>query len=201
MGQIVTQNLPADLLLVLTLTDGTPATAISHAAVQCQYRKEGDPAFNNKALTALNFKELGNGFYTVSFTAAELDIPGSFAFVVLGAGIQPSQNTAQIRSTASTLPTVPVSLPMCTITGNINDLAGNPIAGAAVSARVIGMPTIAVNVGLTDDLQTAITDDSGVFNLTIAKLAVVDVFIPRINYRRQLTVPNLETVNLFTGIP
>ena len=201
MGQIVTQNIPADLLVVLTTTGGLPATGRSFTSVQCQYRKEGDPSFNNKVLTASNFVEVGSGFYNITFDAVELSIPGSFIFTVFGGGIQTSQNSAQVRSTTSTLPTVSVSLPMCTLTGNINDLAGNPIAGAAISARVIGMPTIAVNVGITDDLLTATTDDNGVFNLSLARTAVVDVFIPKINYRRQLTVPNSPSANLFLGIP
>lgn len=201
MGQIVTQGFPAELLAILTTTAGLPATGLSFSSVQCQFRKEGDPVFTTKVLTVFNFTELGLGYYKVGFDAIELGIPGAFAFVLFGSGIQNSPNEAQIRTLSSTLPTVSIALPMCDITGNINDLSGDPIAGAAISARVIGMPTIANNVGVTDDLKTAITDDNGVFHLSIARLAVVDLFIPKLNYRRQITVPNLSVVNLFTGLP
>lgn len=201
MGQIVTQNLPAELLAAVTNTDGTPATLLTFASVQVQFRKQGDPSFNNKVLSTANFVEIGQGFYKIVFDAGELNIPGPFAFVVFGAGLQNSVNEAQIRAQASTLPSIPVSMPTCTIVGNINDMSGDPIVGVAISARLIGMPTIEGAVGLTDDSVTVTTDDSGVFAITMIRLAVVEFFIPRLNYRRQLTVPNAATVNLFTGIP
>jgi len=45
------------------------------------------------------------------------------------------------------------------------------------------------------------TDQNGAFYITLLRGAVVEFFIPRINYRRQLTVPNQPSANLFTGIP
>lgn len=201
MGQIVTQNIPADLLAAITNTDGTPATLLTFASVQLQFRKQGDPTFNTKVLNVSNFVELGQGFYKITFDASELSVPGPFAFVIFGAGLQNSLNEAQVRSQSSTLPTVPISMPTCTITGNVNDLSGEPIVGVAISAKVLGLPTIEAVVGLTDDSVTATTDDSGVFSITLVRLAVVEIFIPRINYRRQLTVPNAASINLFSGIP
>lgn len=202
MGQIITQGIDAALLVAITKTDGTPATGLLFSAVQCQYLRQGDPSFNVKTLTSMNFVENGQGFYSITFIgSSELNIPGAFAFVVFGAGLQTSQNEAQIRTPASLIPTVPVALPTCELTGNIVDAAGNPIAGASVEARILGQPTIETNVALTDDSVTVQTDDNGVFFLTLVRLAVVEIFITRINYRRQLTVPNLTNVNLFTGIP
>jgi len=202
MGQIVTQGLSSDLLAVLTTPAGLPATGLIFSSVQCQFRKEGDPTFKTKVLTALTFIEAGQGFYRITFNGTtELTVPGSFAFTVFGPTIQQFYGEAQVRAASSLIPTVSVALPMCQLTGNINDLSGEPVVGAAISARIIGMPTILTNVGMTDSLQTTVTDDNGVFVLSIARTAVVDVFIPKINYRRQLTVPNLPTADLFLGIP
>lgn len=201
MGQIVTQSLPANLLAVLTKTDSTTATGVLFSAVTCQFRREGEVAFTVKVLTALNFVEIGSGFYQIGFTAAELSLVGSFAYILTGVGLQQSSNEAQIRSVTSMLPTVPVALPTCELTGNISDLMGEPVIGAAVSARVVGMPTINGGVAVADTLSTAITDDNGVFFLTLVRTAVVDVFIPAANFRRQVTIPNQPSVDLFLGIP
>lgn len=202
MGQIVTQGIDAELLAAITKTDGTPATGLLFSAVQCQFLRQGDPSFTTKTLTSMNFVEKGQGFYGITFIGtSELNVPGAFAFAIFGAGLQTSQNEAQIRTPASLIPTVPVALPTCELTGNISDAAGNPVVGASVEARVLGQPTIETNVALTDDSVTVQTDDNGVFYLTLVRLSVVEIFINRINYRRQLTVPNLANVNIFTGIP
>jgi hypothetical protein len=201
LGPVVTQGLDQELVVAITKTDGTPATGLTFSSVQCQWLRAGDVTFNNKTLTALNFIEKGNGFYGVTFLGAgELNVVGQFVFVVLGAGLQTSQNSAQVVSAASLIPTTPVALPVCTVTGNVNGPDGEGMSGVVISARLVGEPTIEVNVALTDDALTAQTDDNGVFTLTLVRLAVYEIFIPRVNYRRQITVPNLATVNLFTGI-
>lgn len=204
MGQnlaTVVQNLPASLLAVLTKIDGTPATGLTFSSVQCQIRKDGDPSFTPFTLTSMNFVEIGNGYYQVTFAGTDLNVIGLFAFVLFGPNLQNSPNQAQVLSPTSIQPSTPTVLPTCDITGNINDAMGQPIAGAAVTARVLGLPTIEGGTGLTDDSVNVTTDDNGVFVLSLVRLAVVEVFIPRINFRRQITVPNATAVNLFTGIP
>lgn len=202
LGPVVTQNVTAELVIAITKADGTPATGLTFSSVLCQYLRAGDGTFTTKTLTGLNFIEKGNGFYGVTFDgASELNVIGQFAFVLYGAGLQTSQNSAQVVSLASLTPTTPVALPVCVVTGNINGPDGEGLAGVVVAARLIGEPTIENNVALTDDPTTAQTDDNGVFNLTLVRLGVYEITIPRVNYRRQLTIPNLSTVNLFTGIP
>lgn len=202
LGPVVTQGIDQELVIAITKTDGTPATGLTFAAVQCQWLRAGDVSFTTKTLSALNFVEKGNGFYGVTFLGtSELNVVGQFVFVVLGAGLQTSQNSAQVVSAASLTPTTPVALPVCVITGNINGPDGEGMAGVVVSARMLGEPTIETNVAVTDDAITAMTDDNGVFSLTLLRLAAVEITIARVNYRRQLVVPNLATVNLFTGIP
>lgn len=201
MGQIVVQGAPAALTIAMMNLAGSPAVGLTSASVTCQFRVEGDNVFASKALDGSNFTELGNGFYQINFTAADLSTVGSFIFILAGSGLRQASNEAQVVSTISTIPTTPAALPICRLTGAISSLGGGPVEGAAVSVRVLGMPTIEGVVGITDDQQTANTDFNGVFFLDLVQLSVVEVFIPRINYRRQLTVPALASANLFSSIP
>lgn len=200
MGQVVVQGVAAPLTLAIMNTDGSPALSLVAASVTCQFRRADDSVFLSKSLDGSNFAELGNGFYQITFSASDLATVGVFLFVVNGAGLRQSSNEAQVVSTDSLIPTNPTTLPTCRLTGALAALGGSGVAGAAVSARVLGMPTIEGVVGVTDDLQTATTDDNGVFFLDLVQLSVVEIFIPRINYRRQLTVPALTSANLFSSI-
>lgn len=200
MGQVVVQGVAAPLTVAIMETDGTPALGLDFASVTCQFRKADDSAFASKTLDGSNFTELGNGFYAVTFSAADLSTLGTFLFVLNGAGLQQSSNEAQVVSAASQIPTTPAYLPTCRLTGAIASLGGAAVEGAAVSAKVLGMPTIEGVVGVTDDMATATTDANGVFFLDLVQLSVVEIFIPRINFRRQLTVPAQETANLFSSI-
>lgn len=202
LGPVLTVGVPAEIVFALTNSDGTPATGLTFASVLCQYLRAGDVSFTSKTLTSGNFVEKGNGFYGITFLASpDLAVEGEFVFSVYGAGLQASQNAAQLVSAASLIPTTPVAIPVCVVTANINSPNGEGIAGVTVVARMVGEPTIENNVALTGDTLTASTDDNGVFNLTLPRLAVVEITIARVNYRRIITVPNLPSVNLLTGIP
>ena len=201
MSQLVTQSVQTELICILTAVDGvTPVTGVVFGSVTCEYRKAGAASFTAKTVTAPNFRELGNGFYGITFTAGELDTLGVFAWVVNGAGFAQSANTADIVSAASAT-TLPPSIQTCILTGHILDALGDPVVGAAVSARLIGMPTILGTYGLSEDYISVKTNNNGEFFLEIARLAQVDVTISVMNYRRTLTVPNAATAVLFTQVP
>lgn len=199
MSQIVTQSVAADLVTILTTTGGVPATGILFSGVTALFRKEGAASFTAKTITALNFDEIGSGVYTISFTAAELNTLGSFTWVVNGAGLQQFAGIANVVATP--VVSTAVSLQTCVVSGHLYDVQGAPLVGAAVSARVVGFPTLISNVGLSDDLVTSTTDSNGQFFLELVRLAQVDVMIPKINYRRNIVVPNAASADLFTGIP
>ena len=142
------------------------------------------------------WKEIGSGVYTIEFTATELDTPGIFVYKVTGATIEQFVGTATIQVAGNTQTLV--ALNTCIITGHVFDLSGNPVQGAAVSARVLGFPTIDSSAALTDRLVSVTTDANGEFFLPLARLVQVTIQIPSANYTRQLTVPNQATVNLYS---
>jgi hypothetical protein len=198
MSQQLAQSVAGNVVVLLSKTSA-PVTGIAYTAVTCQFRKEGG-SFASKSLTNLNFTELGNGVYTIGFTTAELNTLGSFVVVVQGASIDQSTTVAQIVAVpvSSTAPTVQT----CTLTGSVTDLSGNPQPGIAVTAVPLGKPSIEqYSVALTDTGVSVTTDANGVFFITLARLADVEIFIPAVNYRRLITVPNTSSANLFTEIP
>lgn len=196
----VTQSVATDLPVILTDTAGLPKTGVTFGQVTATQRKYGAGSFSAKTLNSGNWTEIGSGFYTIGFSSSELDTLGSLTYVVTGSGIQ------QFTGAADVIPATVVSNPVATLTatltGNINSPSGGyPVEGAVVAAKLIGVQVRPGGVGLQDRVATAKTDKNGAFVLPLPRLAQVEVFIPAINYRRQLTVPNVASVNLFTGIP
>ena len=145
------------------------------------------------------FTEVGDGVYTVEFIGTtELDTVGSFTVKVTGATIDQfvSISTILAAGTTGTVKTVST----CVLTGHVFDANGNPIPGTSVSARVLNRPALENDVVYGDNLSSVTTDVNGEFFLELARLLEVEIFIPVANYRRQLTVPNQATANLFTGV-
>lgn len=196
MSQIVVQSVPEELICTLTDADSEPVTGLTSSDVTCQIRKAGEGSFSSKALTGLNFVEVGSGVYTLIPTAANIDTIGVFVWTIDGAAIKQFVGVANIVS-AETSNTVS-TLDTCVITGHVFTLSGNPVIGATVSARVLGKPTILNNnVGILDESVSTTTDNTGQFFLLLARLAEVEVVIPSMNYRRILTVPNDTNADLF----
>jgi hypothetical protein len=192
--QQLTHNVSDSVLVVLSLDD-VAVTGLTFADVTAQFRKDTG-SFAAKALTALNFIEQGNGVYEIIFTAAELNTVGTFTVVVTGVDIDQSTTIAQVVPADEVSSSV--SLQTCVVTGHVTLPTGAPFVGAAVSARIIGMPSIEQSQAVvTDDLVTAQTNENGEFFLTLIRLADVEVFIPVANYRKRLVVPNAASAELF----
>ena len=199
MSQILTQNQAADLVVILTDSSNVPVTGLTFSDVTADYRKEGQGSFTSYTLDGTNFTEIGDGVYTIGFTTSEIDTVGTFTVKVNGASIQQYVTIANVLA-AGTSPTIE-TVNTCVINGHVFDADGSALEGAAISARVIASPTLLNDIALSRNSVTATTDANGEFFLSLAQLAEVEIFIPSVNYRRQLTVPASASVNLFTGIP
>lgn len=143
--------------------------------------------------------EVGSGTYTAPFTALELDTVGALIVKATGGTIQQSITIVNIFA-AGTAPTA-AFVDVCAITGTVFAPDGQPLANVGISARILAFPTIDGGIGMSTDVITTSTDAVGEFILSVIQGALVEVFIPKMNYRRQVTVPALSTANLFTGIP
>ena len=194
MSQRVTQNVSSTIQVILTLNNA-PVTGLTFSDVTANLRKAGG-AFAVFALTASNFTEVGFGTYEITLAAGDVDTLGTASFVVDGAGID--QSTTFFEVVGADVVTSPVTLQTCNINGHVYDATGSPIVGAAVSARVIGLPSIEQSqAAVTNELVTATTDANGEFNIALVRLADVEITIPMANFRRQLVVPNQASISLF----
>lgn len=194
MSQQVTQGVASDIQVILS-KDDVAVTGLTFADVTAEISKAGG-AFAAKTLDGTNFNEVGNGVYRITFTTADLDTLGAFTIVVTGADIDQSTTIASV--VAASQATTAVSLETCVISGHVHDALGNPVLGASVSARAVGLPSIEQSQSaVTNDLVSVKTNSNGEFFLTLVRLADVEVFIPAANYRKRLVVPNQASAQLF----
>lgn len=198
MGQTFTQNQAGEMIVVLS-KDESPVTGLTNTDLTAEIRKDGDASFTAKSLTAGDVTDIGSGVYAIALTTAELDTLGTFILKLTGADIDQHVALATVVEADETLTTV--SLETCVLTGHVFDPAGKPVVGAAVSARMVGLPSVEQSAAVVTDSRVAVkTDVNGEFFLELARLADVEVFIPSANYRRRLVVPNKASVNLFTEV-
>ena len=188
--------------------DDDARTSILYTQVDVLIKKSSDTSFSTKTLTGppTDFREIGNGVYEVSLSAANLDTLGTFIYIVNGNGSLPTPAMKQyvglvdVKAAAGVSPTS-ITIATNTLTGNVIDLNGKAVANETIYARVLEAPSIlgtTPNIGgVTHDIVSAKTDNSGFFAITLAQGAVVDIVISAINYRRTLTVPANSTDKLF----
>ncbi len=91
----VTQNNAITLPVLLRDASNDPVTGVVFGDVTCTYSKAGG-ALGTLTVTADNWTEIGQGMYTLDFTAAELDTLGWFGYMVTGAGAKQYDNTVMV---------------------------------------------------------------------------------------------------------
>lgn len=200
MSAILTQSTAGSLTVYIESSVGVPATGLTNTDLTADLRKQGEGSFTPFALTALNFAEYDNGFYSVALEDTDTDVLGNLELRLKGATTLWSLTTAYVSNIVAIPPVTTTAPSTSTIFGFVYSPTGDPVSGASVGANVVAPPVIlgsADPVGITFASVTAKTSSSGYFSIVLVEGATVDIFIPSINYRRTLTVPSGNT-NLFT---
>ncbi|MCF6205359.1 MAG: hypothetical protein L3J47_00500 [Sulfurovum sp.] len=198
MSRTVTVSVASDLVVILTDASNAAVTGLVSTDIAVEYRKDGG-AFITKILALTDLIEVGSGVYEVKFTALELDTLGSFVYKVTGASI--SQYVEIIDILAAGQAATAASIDICVLTGHVFDVSGKPAANTTIIARLLGSPSMSGGFGILNSVVSARTDSNGEFFLPLARLSRVDITIPKMQYRRQLVVPNEATAALFTEVP
>jgi hypothetical protein len=178
-------------LLVAAAIDGLADFSAAHTGTGADSLAldEGPTAFTG----GTDFwTEVGSGVYTVDLTATETDTLGNMYLRVTGATVKTTLSPLFISEAA---PSPTATLPVATtlLFGYVLDAQGAPLAGAAVSAKVLATPSVGFSgtEGYVQgtSLVTTNTDASGFFQISLVTGSQVDFFIPSSNYRRTLEVP------------
>lgn len=197
---ILLQSVASTVTVYVELTAGGAATGLLFSDVTVEIQKQGGSyALMNPVLDGTSWTEVGSGTYTVDLSANDTDTLGNMYLRVTGATVKTTLSPLFI-SEAAPAPTATLPVATTLLFGYVLDAQGQPLAGAAVSARILANPSVGFSgtegyvQGAT--LVTANTDGSGFFQISLVTGAQVDFFIPSATYRRTLEVP-VDSTNVF----
>lgn len=199
---LLIQNAATSVIVYLELGTGGPATGLLFSDVTAGIKKNGAGSFSAFTLTALNFTELGNGFYEIDLASGDTNALGLLYLSFTGADIKPSLLAGYVTTatTAPPLPSPAFTPPITAIFGYIYNSAGEPVEGVSVVARVTQQPTIihptTDGILISSDFLTTATDETGFFTISLLTGATVEFIITDANYRRTVVIPG-STTNLF----
>lgn len=191
---ILLQDTAGSVTVYLELSAGGPATGLTFVDVLSDIKKEGEGSFSAMILDGTNFVEVGGGTYSITLAIADTDVLGNLYVRVSGATIKTALATSYVAATAPVNPVASLSINTTALFGYIVDLQGNPVVGAAVSARVLATPALGSSTEdyiQADTLVTVKSDADGFFTITLISGAQVDFYIPSAGYRRTLQVPSV----------
>jgi len=191
------QDASSERTVLLSLA-GTPVSGILPANVICKIKKTDQTAFTTKVLTALNWVNLGSGYYSIRFSAEDMSRTGSFVYTLTGVGfdnfaydefvILPSPNT--------------VEKDICVVTGQIVDIRSvNSTVPIKVSMRPVEFPAKYKNKMVAAATIYTYLDSEGKFSLSILRGVICIVEIPRVGIKHQITIPDVATADLISLLP
>jgi hypothetical protein len=199
---LLIQNTATSVVVYLEQPSGSPATGLTFSDVTAGIKKSGAGTFSVFTLTALNFTDIGGGFYNVALAAGDTNTLGSLYMSFTGTAIKPALLAAfvAVAATAPPLPVPPFTPPITAIYGYVFDAQGAPVDGASVIAHIIAQPTIlhptTDGIVIGSDFVSTQTDATGFFTISLITGTSVEFVISDANYRRTITVPG-STMNLF----
>lgn len=195
MAQRRTKSVAGKVSVILT-KNNVAVTGLADTDVACFYRKPGQTTLSSKSLAG-NWTESGQGEYLIDFSAAELDTlsPPEMVVTVTGASIDQAWTSVEIVD--ATVATTAKTPDTCLISANLNGPDGKPLQNAVLNASLLAGPTVQFGYGISDEPLSELSDANGVVTIELVRLAVYEIIIPRIGYRRTLTVPNQTSASLF----
>lgn len=191
------QDAPSERTVYLELA-GTAAAAVPASAVTCKIKKAGQIGFYPKVLNEENWINLGGGYYTIRFAAADMSRVGSFIYTLGGADFD---NFAYDEFAILAAPDTTVK-DKCIVKGQFVGLAGaNPGMQIRVAAHPVEFPAKSSNkVVIADEVFTYL-DHEGRFELPLLRGAVCVIEVPRAAIRHQIIVPDQDSADLMDLLP
>jgi hypothetical protein len=194
------QNQGADRTVYLTKVD-VPATTVTYADITVKYKKNGQSVFTTKTVTPSEWVNLGNGIYTLRFTASEMDTTGDFLFTVEGPLFD---NFIYDEFTIEPAPagSGPAVLPgICVVSGAVRNVQNLNPQLLKIVFRPVEFPARYNMTMIAADAIVTFPDAYGNFSVQLIRGSVVIVEIERAGIRSQITVPDAASANLLDLLP
>ena len=194
------QGIVAEKSIYLTLVDA-PALGVLPTDVVCRYKKEGQTSLTTKTLTSANWFELGNGFYTIRFTALETDTQGSLFYTLISTKFDNfiyDDFTIEPPSSAAA-PFVPPGF--CQVSGNLLTVGNTIPVGTPITFRPALFPLTVNGAVVTADKVMTYPDITGAFQVNLIRGSLVIVEIERTGVRAQIQIPDATTADLMDLLP
>jgi hypothetical protein len=197
------QGAIADRTVYLTLAD-VPATGLLYTDVTVQIKPQGQPSLTTKTLQSSDWIELGQGKYSLVFSALDMSAVGDFTFTITGSLFD---NFVYDEFTIEPAPAggSGLTLPQqCVVSGNIANLSalppsyGEPIKVVAYPSQFPAKYSGTILVGRA--VWTYI-DAYGNFSLPLVQNSVVIFTIKGAGIRAQITIPQSDTANILDLLP
>lgn len=191
-----TQSQVASRTVYLTLV-GDPAISIEYTDLVVKIKKANQNTLTTKTLVPTDWVNLGEGLYTIKFSASETNIPGEFVFTLTGTGFDNfvlDQFTIQPGNAV-------ITPAQCVVTGSVFNQSALPPQNLKIVARPVQFPAkVGQNILAADAVYTY-PDSQGNFTLVLVRNSVVMIEIERCGIKAQVTVPDAESANLLDLLP
>ena len=99
----VTTGITTDVGVTLLNSSDVPVIGVVVGSITVTFRKNGALSFTTKTVLAGEWNEVGDGLYRLTFTALELNAPGSFRFLVKGASFERYESDLTVADDFQTL--------------------------------------------------------------------------------------------------
>lgn len=190
------QDSPVERTLLLKLA-GNPATGITPNQVHCKIKKANQINFTEKILDLNNWIELGNGYYTIKFSAIDMSRVGTFVYS-LDSGTFDNFEFEEF----SVLAVADITLKdKCIVTGKFVSLAGDAARQIKVYAKAAEYPASSNGRVVSGDVIFTELAYDGSFQMALLRGSTVIIEVPRAAIRHQITIPDAPTASLMDLLP
>jgi hypothetical protein len=191
-----------DRTVYLSLVN-VPATGVPYTAITVAIKKQGQSSFTTKTLVSADWVELGNGLYSIVFSAIDTDTVGDFTFTIAGAAFD-NQVFNEFTIEPAPAPGSPVPLPQqCIVSGNVANISALPPSREPLKivAYLPSFPAKYNGTILIGDSPYTFADAYGNFSLALVRNSTVIIEIKRAGIRAQITIPDAPTANITDLLP
>lgn len=198
-------NTPSFLPVNVFDANGNPVDGLTNLDFQYKRKRPADVQLTVRTLAIGDVRPQTRGYYLIDLPLAEVQQLGETLVTLTDTQVTPrfSAVSTSYRVVLSRTPAQDVSKlaqPINQLYGTIVDANGKPIAGATVTARILGAPNIEKGPGIGTGTIETVTDENGFFVLAVLQGVLLDILIPAIRYRRSgFTVPDESSTDLLAA--